>query len=163
MRTRTVLAYCGAGLTLAIAACVPFYLAGAFTQAVAGAGLHVDTSYTGGSIARTIDRGLYRVVIYRPVRPHAMQRLDPFVQIVLTPADGLEGTVHEVLALDLDGKPDVQIDIHVPANRNTPVSGTVTALNGTFRSFSSSGGRSFDRLIVRAGNEIVVRVPLAGK
>ena len=40
---------------------------GAFSKAVAHAGLHIDAAYSGGTVARTIDRGAYRIVVYQPV------------------------------------------------------------------------------------------------
>jgi hypothetical protein len=55
-------------------------LMGTFSKAVAHAGLHVDPSYTGGAIARTVEHPGYQVVIYQVVRPRALQAMDPFVQ-----------------------------------------------------------------------------------
>ena len=58
MRTRilSILAYTGAGLTLLVAVCVPFVLIMGFSNVVAHAGLHIDATYSGGTIARTIQR-----------------------------------------------------------------------------------------------------------
>ena len=71
IRTRilSILAYTGAALTLVVAICVPFVLMGAFSNAVAHAGLHIAAAYSGGTVARTIDRGRYTIVVYQPVEP----------------------------------------------------------------------------------------------
>ena len=82
-----ILAYTGAALTLVVAVCVPFVLMGAFSNAVAHAGLHIDAAYSGGTVARTIDRGRYTIVVYQPVEPRLLERIEPFVQIVFEPAE----------------------------------------------------------------------------
>ena len=85
----SILAYTGAGLTLMVAVCVPFVLMGVFSNVVAHAGLHIDPMYSGGTIARTIQRDGYRIVVYQPVQPKLLERIEPFVQIVFEPADSL--------------------------------------------------------------------------
>jgi len=162
MRARilAVLAYTAAGLTLLVAAAVPFFLMGFFTNVVAHAGLHVDAAYVGGPVARTLDRNGYRILIGQPVYPHALQRIEPFVQIAFTPADKLPAQVSDEIDLDGDGQPDVRVSFALPAGARAPAQGNVVALNGKYQSFAGPGGGSFSRLMVRAGNQIVVRVPL---
>ncbi len=162
MRARilSILAYTGAGLTLLIAVCVPFVLIGGFSNVVAHAGLHIDASYTGGTIARTIPHGNYRVVVYEPVRPRMLERIDPFVQIVFEPADALPARVSDEIDLDGDGRPDVRVSFSVPADANVKMHGDVTALNERFISLSNASDQSFSRMVVRTGNKIVVRVPV---
>jgi hypothetical protein len=163
MRKRivAVLAYVGAALTLVIAICVPFYLFGAFKNIVAHAGLHVDASYSGGTVARTIECNGYQIAVYRPVRPRALQRNEPFVQIVFKPAAALPARVSEEIDLDGDGQPDVRVSFAVPADPHAPLRGDVTALNGKYQSLANVGGDSFSRLVVRVDNEVIVRVPLS--
>jgi hypothetical protein len=162
MRTRilSILAYTGAALTLVVAICVPFVLMGAFSNAVAHAGLHIDAAYSGGTVARTIDRGRYTIVVYQPVEPRLLERIEPFVQIVFEPADALPSHVSDEFDLDGDGRPDVRVSFNLPADPNAPLHGDVTALNNNFVSLSNVGGESFSRMVVRAGKQIVVRVPL---
>jgi hypothetical protein len=162
MRKRiiAVLAYVGAALTLVIAICVPFYLFGAFTNAVAHAGLHVDATYSGGTVARTIGRNGYQIAVYQPVWPRAMQRIEPFVQIVFKPADALPARVSEEIDLDGDGQPDVRVSFVVPDDPHAPLSGDVKALNGKYQSLDRAGGDSYSRLLVRVDNQVIVRVPL---
>ena len=162
MRTRilSILAYTGAALTLVVAICVPFVLMGAFSNAVTHAGLHIDAAYSGGTVARTIDRGRYTIVVYQPVEPRLLERIEPFVQIVFEPADALPSHVSDEFDLDGDGRPDVRVSFNLPADPNAPLHGDVTALNNNFVSLSNVGGESFSRMVVRAGNKIVVRVPL---
>jgi hypothetical protein len=162
MRTRilSILAYTGAGLTLVVAVCVPFVFFQVFTNAVAHAGLHIDPAYSGGTVARTIDRGGYRIVVYQPVQPRLLERIEPFVQIVFEPADALPARVTEEIDLDGRGHPDVRVSFNLPADPNAPLRGDVTALNTNYVSLTNTGDESFSRMIVRAGNKIVVRVPL---
>ena len=162
MRARilSILAYTGAGLTLLIAVCVPFVLMGVFTNVVAHAGLHIDTSYSGGTIARTMQREGYRIEVYQPVKPRMLERIDPFVQIVFEPADALPARVNDEIDLDGDGRPDVRVSFTMPADANVKMHGDVTALNGGYISLVNVSDESFSRMVVRAGNKIVVRVPV---
>jgi len=162
MRARilSILAYTGAALTLLVAVCVPFVLMGAFTNVVAHAGLHIDAVYSGGAVARTVQRDGYRIVVYQPVQSRLLERIEPFVQIVFEPADSLPAHVSEEIDLDGDGRPDVRVSFNLPADPNAPLRGDVTALNKTYVSLANVGGESFSRMVVRTGNKIVVRVPL---
>ena len=162
MRARilSILAYTGAGLTLFVAAGVPFVLISAFSNVVAHAGLHIDPAYSGGAIARTIHRDGYRIVVYQPVKPHLLERVEPFVQIVFEPADKLPARVSEEIDLDGDGKPDVCVSFNLPADSSAPVRGDVTALDGKYVSLKNVAGESFSRMVVRTDNEVVVRVPV---
>ena len=163
MRKRmiAVLPYVGAALTLVIAICVPFFLFGAFTKAIAHAGLHVDATFSGGTVARTIERNGYQIDVYQPVWPRALQRVEPFVQIVFIPADALPAQVSEEIDLDGDGQPDVRVSFVVPADSHAPLRGGVTALNSKYQSLANVGGDSYSRLVVRMDNQVIVRVPLS--
>ncbi|HKN20789.1 MAG TPA: hypothetical protein VJX73_05205 [Terracidiphilus sp.] len=162
MRTRilSILVYTGAGLTLAVAICVPFVLMGAFSNAFAHAGLHIDAAYSGGTITRTIQRNGYRIGVYPPVQPRLLERIEPFVQIVFEPADALPPRVSDEIDLDGDGQPDVRVSFNLPADPDAPLRGDVTALNASYISLTNVAGESFSRMVVRTGNKIVVRVPL---
>jgi hypothetical protein len=162
MRARilSISAYMGAGLTLLVAVCVPFVLMGVFSNVVAHAGLHIDPSYSGGTIARTIQRNGYRIVVYQPVQPRMLERIEPFVQIVFEPADSLPARVSDEVDLDGDGRPDVRVSFTVPADASAKMRGDVTALNGGYVSLANVADESFSRMVVRSGNQIVVRVPL---
>lgn len=159
-RISAVLAYIGAGLVLVVAASVPFVLSGALSNAVARIGLHIDATYTGGAIARTITHDGYQVVIYQPVHPHSLQRLDPFVQIAFRPASALPARFTDDVDLEGRGQPDVRISIKVPADPHQPPSGAIVALNDRYGSFSIPGPYSFSQLLVRTGDTILIRVPL---
>jgi len=162
MRTKliAVLAYVGAAVTLVIAVCVPFVLMGAFSKAVAHAGLHVDPSYTGGMVARTVEHTGYQTVVYQVVQPRALQAMDPFVQIMFKPVAALPKQVSEELDLDGDGQPDVRVSFTVPADPRARPTGEVTALNGKYRSFRMPGDYSFSQMMVQSGGAVVVRVPV---
>jgi hypothetical protein len=177
MRSRilAVLAYCAAALTLLVAILTPFLLMGMFTKAVAHAGLHIDTIYSGGTVARTLthtnSHGSYQVAVYRVVRPRALQGGEAFVQVTLRPVSALGPVCSEAVDLDGDGEPDVRIDLTIPADSHDRPGGSVVALNHKYRSFSIGrplastprgfrDNASFSQLIVRTGDTVVVRVPL---
>jgi len=162
MRARilSILAYTGAGFTLLIAACVPFVLMGVFSNVVAHAGLHIDSVYTGGAIARTIQRDGYQIVVQEPVQPRLLERVEPFVQIVFEPADSLPARVSDEVDLNGDGQPDVRVSFSVPVDAGAKLRGDVTALNGGYVSLVNVSDESFSRMVVRTGNKIVVRVPV---
>ena len=159
MRARilAILAYTGAGLILAVAVCVPFVLMGVFSNVVAHAGLHIDATYSGGTIARTIERNGYRIIVYQPVQPRLFERVEPFVQLAFEPADSLPARVSDEVDLDGDGQPDV------PADPGAKLRGNVTALNQKYVSLANVADESFSRMVVRTGNKIVVRVPLSSE
>jgi hypothetical protein len=159
-RILSILAYTGAALTLVVAASVPFVLMGVFSKAIAHAGLHIDAAYSGGTVARTIDRGGYKIVVYQPVKPRLLEPIEPFVQIVFEPADALPARMNEEIDLDGDGQPDVRVSFSLPSDPNAPLRGDVAALNGKYISLTDMGGESFSRMVVRAGKQIVVRIPL---
>jgi hypothetical protein len=163
MRARllAVLAYVGAAFTLVIAACVPFVLMGVFSKAVAHAGLHVDEFYSGGAVARTVERGGYQVVVYQTVRPRGLQRVDPFVQIAFTSVSALPRQVSDEVDLDGDGQADVRVSFTVPTDARARPAGSVVALNGKYRGFTMPGdSSSFSELMVQGDGAVLVRVPL---
>jgi hypothetical protein len=158
---RSILAYTGAGLTLLVAVCVPFVLIGGFSSVVAHAGLHIDATYSGGTIARTIQREGYRIEVYQPVRPRMLERTGSFVQIVFEPADALPKQVNDEIDLDGDGRADVRVSFSMPADASAKMHGDVTAFNGSYVSLSNVSDESFSRMVLRTGNKVVVRVPVS--
>ena len=58
------------------------------------------------------------------------------------------------------GRPDVCVSFSVPADASAKLRGDVTALNGKYVSLMNVSDESFSRMVVRAGNQIVVRVPV---
>ena len=160
-RLLSVLSYVGAGASLAVAACTPFVLTGVFAQAVARTGVRVDPVYTGGVVARTLVRDGYLVDIDQPVRPHALQPVDSFVQIAFRPVRALPRRVSEEVDLDGDGQPDVLVRFSVPSNAEARPTGEVVALNGKFRSFRAPENDVwFSQLIAQSGDAILVRIPM---
>ena len=157
---KSFLGYTGAALTLAAAVSVPFFLMPALSKMVAQAGMHIDAAYSGGVIARTIQRPGYQIIVYQPVQPRMLEAIEPFVQIVFQPADALPAQVNEEIDLDGDGRPDVRVSFAVPADSRAPLRGDVTALNGRYLSLTDVAGESFSRLFVRTEKGVVVRVPL---
>jgi hypothetical protein len=161
MRKRILLtlAYASAALTLLIAVCTPFYLMGFFSGAVAHAGLHIDAAYSGGPIARTYERHGYQIVVHDPVSTHALQRVDPFVQIEFKPASALPAVVDEEIDLDGHGQHDVHVTFAMDRRPGAKLTGNVIALNGNYETMMDVGDDSFSRMIVAVNNEVIVRVP----
>ncbi|MDR3723510.1 MAG: hypothetical protein P4K83_03365 [Terracidiphilus sp.] len=162
-RIKSGFGYTVAALTLVVALLVPFIVMGGISKVVARAGFHVDPVYTGGTVARTIERAGYTMMVYEPVRPHLMQRGGPFVQVTFAPASALPATMDEAIDLDGDGQPDVQVRFAVPQDANAPLHGTVEALNGKYKSVAEIGNRSATELLARTDGRVLLRVPLADK
>lgn len=159
-RIPSALAWTGAGLTLLIAALVPFLLINTFSRAVAHAGLRVDENYTGGVVVRTIAHGNYKTLVYQPVHPHFFQRNQPFVQIAFEPISALPAEVQEKVDLDGDGQPDVLVRFLRPDTAQNAVQGNISALNSRYQSVENAHEKSFSKMILRIGNRIVLRVPM---
>ena len=165
MRARIVaiLAYTGAAAILVVAMCTPFML-GVLAKAVASTGIRVDPVYTGGTVARTIACRGYRIDVYQPVRQHALQQGEPFVQMAFEPVSALPKQVSEEVDLDGDGQPDVRVSFTVPADPKTRPAGEVVALNGKFQGFTMparvADSAAFSELMVQSNGAVVVRVPV---
>ncbi|MGB8258832.1 MAG: hypothetical protein WCE75_00705 [Terracidiphilus sp.] len=160
-RITATLGYVAAGLTLAIAVLVPFLLMGTFEDAVAHAGLRVDDAYTGGAVARTVERGGYRILVYRAVQPKGLRQGEAFVQLAFEPAGKLPAEVNETADLDGDGQPDVQVRFTMAGDTEAPLRGKVIALNSRYQSFASPAGESMTRIVARTGDRVLVRVPVS--
>jgi len=163
-RITAILAYTGAAATLAVVACTPFVLMGFFTNAVARTGIRVDPVYSGGAVARTIACRGYRIDVYQPVRQHALQAGEPFVQIAFRPVSALPKQVSEEVDLDGDGQPDVRVSFTVPADPRARPAGEVVALNGKFQDFTMPTrvpeSAAFSELMVQSNGAVLIRVPL---
>jgi hypothetical protein len=154
------LAYTCAGLTLLVAFLVPFVLINFFSSAVARAGLHVDSIYTGGTVARTIQRDGYQIAVYQVVRPRLLQAAEPFVQLAWTPSGALGEAVNEDVDIDGDGRPDIHVHFVVPSDSKAAMRVDVASLNGRYQALQGVSKNSFSRLIVRTGDSVILRVPL---
>jgi hypothetical protein len=99
-------------------------------------------------------------MVYQPVQPRLLERVEPFVQIVFEPANSLPARVSDEIDLDGDGRPDVRVSFSVPADAGAKMRGDVTALNKGYVSLTNVSDESFSRMVVRTGDKIVVRVPV---
>jgi hypothetical protein len=155
-KMRSILGNAGAWVTIALAVLTPFLLYGWFERAVGSAGLRIDPEYTGGEIARVIQRDGYRIEVYRPLaRRSPLQEIDPFVQMTWRPADRLPARVSDEVDVDGDGVPDLLVSFDPKT-----LQGAVTPRDGRFRAMRGSGVTSFSELIARVNDGIVVRAPL---
>jgi hypothetical protein len=162
-RLVSALSYNGAGLTLFVTLLVPFVLMGFFANLVARSGVRVDSVYSGGEVERTVMRPGYQIRIYRPVYPRFLQRTEPYVQLALTPVSALPATVRDEIDIDGDGQPDVRVRFAVPANPRGELKVDVLPLHGRYGALRRVHAESFSRLIVRTGDQILVRIPIPAK
>lgn len=153
------LGYTGAGLTLFLAALAPFVLLGQFTKVFSHLGLHIDEVYSGGPKVRTIQASGYTIDIHRQVTPHMFQTEKPFVQLDWRPAAALPSHISDVVDIDGDGKPDVQVNFDVPKDPKEPLRVNVYSLNPRFESMQNAGKKKFSSLIARVDDAIIVRIP----
>ena len=163
MRTlKAVLGYAAALLVIAIAVEAPFRITPLFVKAVAATGIRPEDAYTGGQVARTLDRGAWHIAIYKPVhRATPFHEMDPFIQADWQPVEALPPTVSEALDLDGDGKPDVAVTFAVPKDPKTPLTADVKVLSDLVKPITRLDRRSLFAAVARVGDRIVVRVPLA--
>lgn len=158
---KPVLGYTAAALTIVAAVLVPFLLIELFTKGVAATGVRVDPIYGGGEPDRVIERGAYRVTIYKPVRPGGLvSRERSYVQLAWSPAAALPGEVAEEIDLDQDGRPDALVRFKVPRDPQAALRVDVIPRSGLVREMRQVGRGSFSSLIVRMEDRVVVRVPL---
>ena len=155
---KKTLAYAAAGLTVLCAVLVPFGLMGFFSKLVARSGVRIDPVYTGGRLYRVIGRGGYNIEVNHPVAPvNPLQRAAPYVQLAWSPAAALPARVADEVDLDNDGKPDLEARFETRGELRVDVA----PRTGLVRPLRQTGRDSFTAAIARAGERIVVRVPLA--
>ncbi len=155
-KLRSVLGNALAWVTLTLAVLTPFLLLGWFERAVASAGLRIDPEYSGGEIARVVERNGYRIEIYRPLpRRSPFQKIDPFIQMIWRPADRLPARISDEVDVDGDGVPDLLVTFD-----SKTLAGAVTPRSSRFRAMRGAGVISFSELIARVNDGIVVRTRL---
>ncbi len=157
-RTKSILGYTAAALTIMASVLIPFVLIDLFTKGVAATGVHVDPSFSGGDVRAVLDRGGWKIAIHQPVvRRSPLGRIGPFVQVGFAPAKALPPRVLEDLDLDGDGKPDIRVSFATTGELRANIAALDTA---RYQSVSNIGRGEFDRMIARVGDGILVRVPL---
>ncbi len=162
-RLRSILGYTGATLTLIAALLTPFFLYGWFQNVIGASGIRIHPSYSGGELARVIQRDGYSIRVNRPVlRAKPTERFDPFVQIAWTPAKSLPEHIADEVDLDGDGLPDLLVRFDVPKDPAASLTVDVIPKSGRVRALHVTGAASLFALIARVKDTIVVRVPVAG-
>jgi hypothetical protein len=157
----SVLGYTAAVLAIAVAVLTPFLLMDLFTHGVAATGVRIDPVYAGGEPERTIAMSGYQVVVHRPVHSKALLGdTASFVQLSWKPAAALPARVSDEIDLDQDGKPDLVAVFDVPRNPKAELRVDLKPLTALVRPMSNVGVASMSSLISRAGDSIVVRIPL---
>jgi hypothetical protein len=157
-----ILAYTAAALTIVAVILSPFVLMGWFVRGVAALGLRTDPVYSGGEAAYAIPKSGYRIIVNRPVVPKSLLRAGPtFVQIAWEPASALPARIGDEVDVDHDGRPDLVARFAVPRDRTAQLQADVTSLSPRVASMRGIARQSFTSAIVRVGDRIVLRVPLA--
>lgn len=83
---------------------------------IAAAGFRISPVFSGGEVARTIERGGYRVFIHRPVFDSLLrEKKDGFVQIDWGPYEALRGRLTEKLDLYGDGREESVLELDTAA------------------------------------------------
>ncbi len=155
-KLRSILGNTGAWLALAAALLTPFVLLGWFQRAIGASRLRIHPVYSGGEIARVVDRGDYRIEVFRPVRRSSpLQRIGSFVQLSWKPAAHLPARVSDEVDVDGDGAPDLRVSFN-PARMEVEVE----PRDRRFQPMRSAGVTSFSALIARVNDAIVVRAPM---
>jgi hypothetical protein len=155
------LGYSAAGLTVFAAVLAPFLVYGIFWKGITRLGLHVDEMYSGGPKLRTVQATGYTIDIHRPVSPHMLQCEKPFVQLDWRPASALPSHVYDMVDIDGDGKPDVQVSFDVPRDPKAPLHVDLQSLNPRYEDMRDVGKQKFSALIIRVDDAVLVRVPIA--
>ncbi len=161
-RARIAVAYTASGLTIGAALLTPFVLIDVFTRGVAALGVRVDPVYSGGDVAYRLAREGYVVVVHRPVVPQGpLTRTSPFVQIEWQQASALPARISDEIDIDGDGHADLAVAFDVPRDTAAPLSAEVRALTAAIAAERAVVRRdSFESLITRVGDRIVLRVPI---
>lgn len=85
-------------------------------RALAATGLRISPVFSGGEIARTIDRKSYSIFIHRPVFDSLLrEKKDGFVQIDWGPYEALREKLTEKLDLDGDGREESVLELDTAA------------------------------------------------
>lgn len=161
MSFRSKLGYTAAVLTIVCAALIPFLLINVFSKGVAATGVQVDKVYGGGKVVRTIDKGAYKIQVYEVIRPRALQRAQPFLQLAWAPVDALPPRVSDEVDVDGDGRADLRATFAVPKDEKAPLSVDVEPLRPGIETMHGVSRKGFDQLIARVNDQILVRVRLA--
>ena len=106
------LGYVEAVITLLFMASFPFWSMDQITAAVGRAGLVIDSSYSGGTLAFTLAREGYVIDVYKPVFPGLIAKnREGFVQLTLRPLSGLPKDLTTSVDYDGDGVADFEIKL----------------------------------------------------
>jgi hypothetical protein len=160
-RLTAFLGYAAAVLTIGVAVVGPLFWFGVFGRAAAKTSLRIDPIYSGGDPARTIARGGYQIVVYKPVLKRApLSQAASFVQVVWKPASALPAVISDPVDLTGNGRPDCVVSFQVPRDPRTKLRVNVEPLTAFVQPMNDVGRDSFSSLIARVNDTIVVRVPL---
>ncbi len=156
-----LLAYGAAVLTILFALALPMKLTPVFLSAVAALDLKIAPWYTGGEEAFVIDRGAYRIRVFRPVYPALVgEGKKGFVQLVWQPRTALPAMIADSMDLNRDGNVDCEISFSNPGESEVPLRLTVIPKSAWVVPVQNSPTVSLGVLIEKGRNQIFVRIPV---
>ncbi len=155
------LAYGAAVLTILFALALPIKVLPIFVSAVRALDLKIAPWFSGGEAAFVVDRGEYRIKVYRPVYPALVgEGSRGFVQLVWEPRSALPSQIQDTLDLDRDGKVDCEISVSNITESGRPFL-TVIPKSSWVLPVDRSRTTSLDEVLVERGQDaIFVRIPV---
>ena len=157
-RWQAVLGYTGAALTSAAMLLLPFVLFPVFTQGVAATGVRVDPAYSGGDLARSVERDGYRILVNRPVHPQGLlTRTAPFVQASTQAPHFMQDMPARPLAIDASSSTSVgharrQVTQSVHFVRSRRISNTLSLFESAWKGPNGQKNAHCVRNLVRNGS-----------
>jgi len=161
-RLYSFIAYGAAALTILFAVALPIKVLPIFLSAVEALDLRIAPWYSGGEVAFSIDRGSYRIDVYRPVYPALIgEGSKGFVQLVWRPRSALPFEVKEAIDFNRDGAVDFEISFSNPPDGSPAPVLTVDPKSARVVPVQDSRTVSLDgALIEKVKDAMFIRVPL---
>jgi hypothetical protein len=149
-------------LTILFALALPLRGFPIFLSAVANLNLKIAPWFSGGEIAREIDRGDYQIKVYHPVYPALVREGQKgFIQLEWRPRSALPPRVQEAIDLNGDGTVDCEISFsNAPGEAGPPLL-TVKPKTPWVSPVQDSPTASLEGVLVeRVKDAMFVRIPV---
>jgi hypothetical protein len=156
------LGYGAAALTILFSLTLPLKGFPIFLSALGNLNLKIAPWFSGGEIAREIDRGNYQITVYHPVYPALVgEGQKGFIQLVWRPKSALPPQVQEAIDLNGDGTVDCEILFSNPPGETNPPLLTVHPKSPWVSPVHNSPTTSFEGILVeKVKDAMYVRIPV---
>jgi hypothetical protein len=156
------LGYAAAALTILFSLALPLKGFPVFLSALGALNLKIAPWFSGGEIAREIDRGNYQIKVYHPVYPALVgEGQKGFIQLVWRPRRALPPQVQEAIDLNGDGTVDCEISFSNPTGEAGPPLLTVHPKSSWVLPVHNSPTTSFEGILVeRVNDAMFIRIPV---